>query len=196
MGKIRHPVHPVHPVKESSPVPQCSHFTQPPLRGLRALRGEKMLCVVPSWCNMHVPPLWGLGASRRRKTGDWHLVACPVFRRTSSAPKAVTRASSGQVIRERFLALARRVTPRAPLRYVRNHQERMNSPALRERRLPQGSGMVEGACKPLVLGRLRLAGCRWNARSASALLAVRSVLMSGLWGRFAASRYAFQVPSN
>jgi hypothetical protein len=55
---------------------------------------------------------------------------------------------------------------------------------------------VESACKTLVLGRLRLAGCRWNARSAEELLAVRSVVMSGQWERFTANRYAFQVPSN
>jgi hypothetical protein len=110
--------------------------------------------------------------------------------------EAVTRASSGQVIRERFLALVRRAAPRALLRYVRNHQELMNSPAFRKRGLPQGSGMVESACKTLVLGRLLLAGCRWNARSAEALLSVRSVVMSGQWERFTASRYAFQVPSN
>jgi hypothetical protein len=53
--------------------------------------------------------------------------------------------------------------------------------------------MVESACKTLVLGRLRLAGCRWNARSAEALLAVRSVVMSGQWGRFTVSRYAFLI---
>jgi hypothetical protein len=122
----------------------------------------------------------------------WALVATV----WDACEKAVTRASSGQVIRERFLALARRAAPRAPLRYVRNHQERMNSPALRERGLPQGGGMVESVCKTLVLGRLRLAGCRWNARSAEALLAVRSVVMSGQWERFTASRYALRVPSN
>jgi hypothetical protein len=54
--------------------------------------------------------------------------------------EAVTLASSGQAIREtegvfreRFLELARRAAPRAPLRYVRNYQERTNSPAFRER---------------------------------------------------------------
>jgi hypothetical protein len=96
----------------------------------------------------------------------------------------------------RFPRGKQQAAARALLRYVRNHQERMNYPAFRERGLPQGSGMVESACKTLVLGRLRLAGCRWNARSAEELLAVRSVVMSGQWERFTASRYAFQVPSN
>ena len=43
----------------------------------------------------------------------------------------------------------------------------------RKRGLPVGSGVVEGACKPIVGNRFKQAGCRRSKAGANALLAVK-----------------------
>ena len=46
---------------------------------------------------------------------------------------------------------------------------------------PVGSGSMESAGKVVVQERMKLAGMRWSRESAQAMLALRSVLLSGRW---------------
>jgi len=122
-------------------------------------------------------------------------------RRWSERIKGVLwKKGPGPVLRRlvpaRFPRGRRRKAIRSLLRYIRNNRLRMDYPSFRERGLPEGSGIVESACKDLVLARLRLSGCRWNLRAAEEVLGIRSVLMSGLWESFTARRYGLLVPFN
>jgi hypothetical protein len=101
-----------------------------------------------------------------------------------------------RLVPARFPRGRKRKAVRSLLRYIQKNRLRMNYPSLRKQGLPQGSGIVESACKDFVLARLRLSGCRWNQRAAEDVLAIRSVGMSGLWEPFTARRYGLQVPSN
>ena len=57
----------------------------------------------------------------------------------------------------------------------------MRYPIFRQAGHPIGSGTVESACKVVVQERMKQAGMRWSRAGAQAMLALRSVLLSGRW---------------
>jgi hypothetical protein len=63
--------------------------------------------------------------------------------------------------------------------YFRKNQARMAYPQFRARGLMIGSGPVEAGCKVVVGQRLKGAGMRWSEGGADAMLAVRTVALSG-----------------
>ena len=65
--------------------------------------------------------------------------------------------------------------------YLFHHRRRMRYPAFRQAGHPIGSGAVESACKVVVQERMKQAGMRWSRSGAQAMLALRSVLLSGRW---------------
>ena len=68
--------------------------------------------------------------------------------------------------------------------YFADNRARMDYPAFRAAGLCIGSGVVEGACRNLVCGRLKRAGMRWTVAGANAILSLRSCIVSGCFGGF------------
>lgn len=65
--------------------------------------------------------------------------------------------------------------------YLFHNRRRMRYPIFRQAGYPIGSGTVESACKVVVQERMKQAGMRWSRAGAQAMLALRSVLLSGRW---------------
>lgn len=59
------------------------------------------------------------------------------------------------------------------------HAKRMNYAELRANNLPIGSGVVEGACRHLVVDRLRRSGMRWGLDGGQAVMTLRAIQVSG-----------------
>ena len=72
--------------------------------------------------------------------------------------------------------------------YIETNRERMRYPEFRAQGLQIGSGVVEGACKTVVGGRLKQGGMRWTKDGADAVMALRSCLLSGRYEDFWAWR--------
>ena len=68
--------------------------------------------------------------------------------------------------------------------YFADNRARMDYPRFRAMGLCIGSGVVGGACRNLVCGRLKRAGMRWTVVCADAILALRSCIVSGRFGDF------------
>ena len=63
---------------------------------------------------------------------------------------------------------------RTSLAYFRKHAKRMHYALLRKKKLPIGSGVIEGTCKSLATDRLKRAGMRWAERGGQAILNLRA----------------------
>ena len=76
--------------------------------------------------------------------------------------------------------------------YFADNRARMDYPAFRAAGLCIGSGVVEGACRNFVCGRLKRGGMRWTVVGADAILALRSCIVSrrldDFWQRRAARK--------
>jgi hypothetical protein len=92
--------------------------------------------------------------------------------------------------RRAVLQAIRQVCPRTeplpePVRpllsYLLHHRRRMDYERFRQAGYPVGSGSTESACKVVVQERMKQAGMRWGRETAQAMLALRSVLLSGRW---------------
>ena len=68
--------------------------------------------------------------------------------------------------------------------YIETNRERMRYPEFRAQGLHIGSGVVEGACKSVVGGRLKQGGMRWTKDGADAVMALRSCILSGRYEDF------------
>eukprot|EP00831_Metopus_contortus_P002498 TRINITY_DN10912_c0_g1_i1.p1 TRINITY_DN10912_c0_g1~~TRINITY_DN10912_c0_g1_i1.p1 ORF type:complete len:471 (-),score=58.49 TRINITY_DN10912_c0_g1_i1:591-2003(-) len=69
--------------------------------------------------------------------------------------------------------------------YFQNHVHQMNYSAQLRDNLPIGSGVTEAACKELIKQRLCNSGMRWKKTGASAVIAIRSlVLTKERWFQF------------
>jgi hypothetical protein len=69
----------------------------------------------------------------------------------------------------------------ATVRYIYNNRRRMDYARYRQEGYPVGSGSTESACKLVVQERMKQAGMCWSRHGAQAVLALRSVLLSGRW---------------
>jgi hypothetical protein len=67
---------------------------------------------------------------------------------------------------------------RVQLAYFQRQQERMRYPEYRRRGFPLGSGAVEGACKHVVVDRLRQSGMRWKLPTAEPVMQLRAALLT------------------
>ena len=68
--------------------------------------------------------------------------------------------------------------PTAQLHYFATNRGRMLYPQYRERGYPVGSGMMESACKQVILARACGAGMSWTKEGLRPVLAVRAELLS------------------
>jgi len=66
-------------------------------------------------------------------------------------------------------------------KHLRRYQRFMNYYDLRARNYLIGSGIVESACKQIVSERLKLSGMRWEHEGAQQTIALRCLLLSGIW---------------
>ena len=62
--------------------------------------------------------------------------------------------------------------------YFQRQQERMRYPEYLRQGFPLGSGAVEGACKHVVVDRLRQSGMRWKPVTAEPVLQLRAALLT------------------
>jgi hypothetical protein len=62
--------------------------------------------------------------------------------------------------------------------FFQRHLDRMNYPALREQKIPIGTGVTEGTCRHLVVDRLRRSGMTWSEAGGQAVLNLRGHLVS------------------
>ena len=69
------------------------------------------------------------------------------------------------------------------LTYFRNQRWRMRYAQYRHANVPIGNGVVEVACKTLVIQRLKRSGMRWRMAGGQAILTFRSVIPGGRWER-------------
>jgi hypothetical protein len=75
---------------------------------------------------------------------------------------------------------------RQALAYLFSNRHRMRYRLFRQAGYPIGSGTVESACKVVVQQRMKQAGMRW---SRTAMLALRSTLLSDRWHHESASLF-------
>lgn len=67
---------------------------------------------------------------------------------------------------------------RMQLAYFERQQERMHYPTYLRRGYPLGSGAIEGACKHVVVDRLRGGGMRWKLPTAEPVMRLRAALLT------------------
>jgi len=67
------------------------------------------------------------------------------------------------------------------IHYFQTHQQRMQYQRYREQGYPLGSGIVESACKQVILARARQAGMSWRPDNLQAVLTLRAEFLSGRW---------------
>lgn len=68
--------------------------------------------------------------------------------------------------------------------YLDGNRQRMAYDAYLEAGFPIATGVIEGACRHLVKDRMERSGMRWTVPGAHAMLQLRSVALSELWGPF------------
>jgi hypothetical protein len=67
------------------------------------------------------------------------------------------------------------------IHYFQTHRHRMDYATYRSRGFPIGSGMVESACKRVIIGRARQSGMVWSQSGLDAVLTLRAEFLSGRW---------------
>jgi len=65
--------------------------------------------------------------------------------------------------------------------YLFHHRHRLRYHEFRQLGCPIGSGVIESACKLVVQARMKQAGMQWSRSGATAMLTLRSVLLSDRW---------------
>ena len=68
--------------------------------------------------------------------------------------------------------------------YFGNNRARMDYPRFRDRKLCVSTGVVEGACKSVIGGRLKHGGMHWTVKGANAVIALRSSVHSNRFDDF------------
>lgn len=74
------------------------------------------------------------------------------------------------------------------INYLKKNAPRMTYKTFRSKGYFIGSGAVEGACRHIVAQRAKLSGMRWLYSGADNVLAFRSIIKSGLFDNYCASR--------
>jgi hypothetical protein len=70
------------------------------------------------------------------------------------------------------------------VRYFRNHADSMRYDLYLSHGWPIASGVIEGACKHVVRGRLDRSGMKWTREGAHAMLQLRTVRINGDWDSY------------
>jgi hypothetical protein len=75
----------------------------------------------------------------------------------------------------------RRAAFRRAYQYLQARRGHLRYADYRRVGLPIGSGVTEAACKTVYAQRLKLSGMRWRKAGAQTILALRVILLSGIW---------------
>ncbi|MCA9233301.1 MAG: hypothetical protein KDA57_21835 [Planctomycetales bacterium] len=79
------------------------------------------------------------------------------------------------------LSKTRRENLDTALNYIRRRTQWMQYADFSARHIPLGSGITEAACKTIFTQRFKQSGMRWSKAGADVILALRTVLLSGIW---------------
>jgi hypothetical protein len=83
------------------------------------------------------------------------------------------------------LSVKKRAELQKVITYFKNHYKQMNYARQLTDGMPIGSGVTEAACKELIKQRLCNSGMRWKKTGASAVIAIRSLVLTGdRWQQF------------
>lgn len=63
--------------------------------------------------------------------------------------------------------------------YVANHAAYLNYPTYLAQGYPIATGVIEGACRPLVKDRMEITGARWGLEGGEAVLKLRALVING-----------------
>jgi hypothetical protein len=86
------------------------------------------------------------------------------------------------------LRKAKRTALRRIGRYFAKNRARMRYDVYLREGYPIASGVIEGACRPLIKDRMERAGMYWTVAGAQAMLDLRSVWIGGQWQAFVQDR--------
>ena len=96
-----------------------------------------------------------------------------------------------KVIRSvRYLATRRKITGKRldqiiiSSGYLENNAHRMHYNEYLAAGYPIGSGIIEGACRHIIVDRMEESGMRWVMDGAKAMLGLRCIYINGDWGQF------------
>jgi len=90
----------------------------------------------------------------------------------------------------RYLATSRKITGKRldkikiSCRYLENNAHRMCYNEYLAAGYPIGSGIIEGACRHIIVDRMEESGMRWVMDGAKAMLGLRCIYINGDWGLF------------
>jgi hypothetical protein len=93
-----------------------------------------------------------------------------------------------RLAKERGLPAAARQVLRRICGYFHKHRARRRYDDYLREGYPIASGVIEGACRPLIKDRMERAGMPWTLAGAQAMLDLRSVWISGQWEAFQTER--------
>lgn len=82
---------------------------------------------------------------------------------------------------QRVLSPAQNTEYQRAYQYLRVRTRWMQYHDYKDRHVPLGSGITEAACKTVFTQRLKLSGMRWTGAGAQVILALRVILLSGIW---------------
>lgn len=90
----------------------------------------------------------------------------------------------------RYLATSRKITGKRldkikiSCGYLENNAHRMRYNEYLVAGYPIGSGIIEGACRHIIVDRMEESGMRWVMDGAKAMLGLRCIYINGDWGQF------------
>jgi hypothetical protein len=90
----------------------------------------------------------------------------------------------------RYLATSRKITGKRldqikiSCGYLENNAHRMRYNEYLAAGYPIGSGIIEGACRHIIVDRMEESGMRWVMGGAKAMLGLRCIYINGDWGQF------------
>ena len=111
------------------------------------------------------------------------LVKVQLQRMLDGQIATVIRALRGQAARHKLKGKRLEELERV-CNYFTNNAHRMAYDQYLEQGFPIASGVIEGACRCVVKDRMERSGMRWVLDGAKAMLALRSIHLSGLWEEF------------
>jgi len=92
----------------------------------------------------------------------------------------------------RYLATSRKITGKkldqikTSCNYLENNADRMRYNEYLAAGYPIGSGVIEGACRHVIVDRMERSGMRWVMTGAKAMLGLRCIYINGDWDKFMA----------
>lgn len=120
-----------------------------------------------------------LFGKRSKKYARWARRMLRVLKKPNG-PKRVLHSAAAHRAR-RKLGKKRTKQFETAYNYIRKRTQWMQYHDYKMRHIPLGSGITEAACKTIYTQRLKLSGMRWSTAGAQRILALRTMLLSGVW---------------